>query len=52
MVAYVYIKIRTRLFAANSRCARAQLFMEREVPNVDVCKLFSRLRVNVNRGQG
>ena len=41
MVLYVYIKIRTSLFDANSRCTRAHLFVEREVPNVDESVNFS-----------
>ena len=32
MVLYVYIKIGTSLFDANSRCTRAHLFVERRVP--------------------
>ena len=35
MVLYVYIKIRTSLFDANSRCTRAHLFVERKVAKVD-----------------
>ena len=36
MVLYVYIKIRTSWFAANSRRTRAPLFAKRMVPNVDL----------------
>ena len=35
MVLYVYIKIRTSWFAANSRRTRAPLFVERKEAKVD-----------------
>ena len=41
MVLYVYIKIGTSLFDANSRCTRAHLFVERRVPDVDESVNFS-----------
>ena len=52
MVLYVYIKIRTSLFDANSRCTRAHLFVERKVAKVDeICQPFSHFRLNANTGQ-
>ena len=41
MVLYVYIKMGTSLFDANSRCTRAHFFVEHKVPNVDESLNFS-----------